>query len=107
MYISALQILHFIYICIPCRHNEVGPVYVFWTLHTPRIVTTDPDHVKVVVVFMRISFCIVCMVGYHFVYCAYLYVKFPSCQFKSVVIGCKVYSLFTFAIIMIEPEAIN
>ena len=34
------------------RHSEVGPVYVFWALHTPRIVTTDPDHVKVIVMFM-------------------------------------------------------
>ena len=34
------------------RHNEVGPVYVYWALHTSRIVTTDPDHVKVIVMFM-------------------------------------------------------
>ena len=46
--ISESVSLHLIYMD---RQREVGPVYVFWTFHTPRIVTTDPDHVKVSIVF--------------------------------------------------------
>ena len=33
-----------------CRHKELGPVYVLWLMHKAWIVSTDPDHVKVITV---------------------------------------------------------
>ena len=42
--VQALVLLHFL-----CRHEEVGPIYVMWILHNPLVISTDPDHVKVIV----------------------------------------------------------
>ena len=43
------------YICVLCacvcvfvyRTMEVGPIYLFWRLHHPAVILTDPDAIKV------------------------------------------------------------
>ena len=34
------------------RHKELGPVYVLYLMNKALVVTTDPDHVKVIILFL-------------------------------------------------------